>query len=116
MSTQQSEVLILAQFSPAACALKLRELGDDSLADEFGQPPDEEGLGLWAIERPLRPWQHISHNFGFIAPDVKADYVPIGSAGRITEQPSLIGKRIKIKLFRIFVAEYPGSGEHTILF
>jgi hypothetical protein len=121
MNDKNSGLRVIGSYSASECARKLRELGDEKLAREFDEVAAHEkggtGLGIFGIKRKkLRPWMHISHNFGFIAPLTNGNHLSIVPAGSIDNQPSLIGMRLIVTLNRLFVAEYPGSGEHRVLF
>lgn len=60
-----------------------------------------------------KPWSHISHVFGYIPPGMGK--VPIQSSGSVQPDETLIGARIVVRIDRIYVEEYPGFGEHSIL-
>lgn len=62
-------------------------------------------------------WKHTSHAFGFIPKSTQnlASY-KIQNATTITPDPSLKNAAIKIKLDRLVATDYPGKGEHSVLF
>jgi hypothetical protein len=72
----------------------------------------------WPGTNNPKPWQFGSHAFGFIP---KTDSNPGGTLGiqdasEISPDDSLKNSRIKIVLNRLRVFDYPGSGNHQILF
>jgi hypothetical protein len=83
----------------------LREMGDPDAADKFK-------MGA------IAPWQHTQHNYGYVQADQQDGngMCPVTHAGRIAPDLTLIDKRIKVTLDRLRVADYPGGGEHEILF
>jgi len=121
MSDQFPELRVIGSYSPSDCAQKLRELGDEQRAREFDQlAADEEGgrsLGIFGIRKKKPPaYMFISHNFGFIAPAPTDKHLGIAPAGTFNGQSGLAGLRLNVTLNRLFIAEYPGAGEHKVLF
>ncbi|WP_075220683.1 hypothetical protein [Acuticoccus yangtzensis] len=99
---------------------------DDEIADfleilgDYGgaQELRDAGVRPQGLARLLgKPWIHTAHVFGFID-GAKADEarVPIVPASEAECDPSLIGSQIKVTLDAFQIAEYPGSGQHTVLF
>lgn len=78
----------------------------------------EAGIRGQGIARLLgKPWTHTSHVFGYIEEGHSSDArVPIMPAFAAEPDPSLIGSQIKVTLDAFQVAEYPGFGQHTVLF
>src|SRR6266508_1489523 len=112
---------VLGRLPPDKAAARLRELGEDAAAAQLEQAGagDVAAKGLFDIEWPFqdRAWQHTAHAFGYIpvaAPG--AGPVAITFAGNLTADEALRGARIKITLHALRVADYPGGGEHRILF
>jgi hypothetical protein len=112
---------VLGAMSATGAAAKLRELGEDEDAEELlesaGMPPTGYGTrGGWSLLKP-KPFQHTAHAFGYLAPAAPgSDLLPILHAGNMNADASLQGARLKITLDQLRVADYPGSGEHQVLF
>lgn len=62
-----------------------------------------------------KAYSHTGMIVGFVPQDDHSRDREILGASRITAQPELIGKPIKITLDKFHVASYPGLGKHTIL-
>lgn len=124
LSNWMNDLPVIGKWDPEDVAGKLRELGEDELADEVeavaGPVTRNTSTyrsfwdGLWP--KP-KAWQHTSHVFGYLAPSSSGDEtLAIQHAGNINADPRLRNSRIKITLDRLRVAEYPGSGIHRVLF
>lgn len=61
-------------------------------------------------------WKYTTHQFGYIHPFDKPGPTEIKSVGEIGKDDTLVSQRIDIHLNRLRVFEYPGSGQHRILF
>lgn len=102
-----------------AAAEKLREVGEDEVADELldaaTEGPSAFGIltGLRLRSDPL--WRHTSHAFGYLPPDAGQDVALIG-AHSVAGDTSLSGATIKVTLDQLRIADYPGRGTHCILF
>lgn len=72
------------------------------------------GWGFWKT----RLYMHTQHTFGYIpSGHVAADEtIPIQNAGTVTPDQSLIGESVTVALDRMMIQDYPGRGEHTVLF
>lgn len=114
---------VIGKLAPEQVAAKLREVGDAevahtievSSAKRLRGSPMEYNKNWWPFQD--KPWQHTSHAFGFIAPQLpSSDSIPILHAGNISPDKTLRNARIKITLDRMHVAQYPGRGTHYILF
>jgi hypothetical protein len=82
----------------------------DALSKELGEEGSEvtpKGLGT-------EPWEHTYHHFGFIGIDRQEGFRNIVPAHAIDADPKL--RRIDIRLDRLSVYDYPGSGRHFVLF
>jgi len=67
--------------------------------------------------RKPKAYEHTSHAYGYFPPGQPSEkFVQIKHAGNIEADSQLINRRINVKLDRIRVADYPGGGEHLILF
>ena len=121
------DVPVVGKMAPADAAVKLREVGETDLADALEGAAAEttyeaytmgdERVSPWSRLFAPRPWQHLAHTFGHLAPaEPGDDPLPIRQAGNIPADKWLKGKRIKITLDRLRVADYPGGGEHHVLF
>lgn len=85
----------------------LQRIGDAAEAEYFVPQPGGQSFG------PRRPWQCAGVVLGFI---------PRGYTGKtvhgiatVQADRSLINQRIKITLDKVYVANYPGFGEHEVL-
>jgi hypothetical protein len=110
---------VLGALPPEEAAGKLRALGDDDSAERLEDSAPETlsfGGGFsWPFQD--KPWQHTAHAFGYLAPvPPGGPPQPIQYAGNIAPDLSLQNGRIKITLDRLRAAEYPGKGEHQVLF
>lgn len=115
-----SDLTPLGKLSPQQAAVKLREVGEDALADKLEDTTTREAPA-YAVELrwPFRDkaWQHTAHAFGYLAPTGSSQKMrEIRHAGSIRADPELKGKRIKITLGGLRVADYPGGSTHHILF
>jgi hypothetical protein len=107
-------------MSSEQAAAKLREVGEDEAAAimEQVQSTNQETFGLldWFRGRD-RAWQHAAHAFGYLAPtELSGDILPIRHVGDIYADGTLKNTQIKITLDGLRVADYPGNGDHRILF
>ena len=112
------DIRVIGELPPRRVASKLRQMGDSGTADEISQhiatTKRAEPLFGWG---PPKPWQHTSHQFGYIALQTSSstDPQPIHYAGAIAADQSLRNNRINIYIDRLRVYDYPGSGTHNIL-
>jgi hypothetical protein len=113
---------------PALEAIKkLEELGDkDDVKDikkALKASPDKnvelEDLTFAAPSGP-KLYQYATQIFGFIPATAMtatgSNMLDVTDAGFITGDDTLKGKTIKVTLDRLRVADYPGDGEHLVLF
>lgn len=85
--------------------------------------PQEFGIGStvtdWVRENLTADaaWKHTDNLYGFIpthaTPDGPIEIKPIQKAPK---SPGLIGRGLRVTLDRLYVADYPGSGVHHVLF
>lgn len=70
-------------------------------------------INIWKHKQ----WNNTGHAFGFI-PLVEKNkrYISISYAGKIEPDLTLKNKRIKLTMGQLRVADYPGNGNHLILF
>jgi hypothetical protein len=113
---------VLGKLPPAQAAAKLREVGENKIADTLEAAKDTRDFQTFgAFSRFLHfqntQWQHTAHAFGYLKPSPPgSEPLTIRHAGNIEADPTLRNSRIKISLDRLRVADYPGSGTHRILF
>ncbi len=113
---------VLGALPPAEAAAKLREVGEDDLADAVDAAPQAAPATYGVLSRigigGDRAWLHTAHAVGFLAPapGPGSGLLPIRHAASITPDHGLKGGRIKITLDGLRVADYPGRGMHRILF
>jgi hypothetical protein len=115
-----ADLMILGRMPPKDAAAKLREIGDEESAialEAVGQEQREVfGIFDWFQGKP-KAWQHTAHTFGFLPPiETGENPLPILYAGNMKADPSLKNARVKITLNGLRVADYPGTGNHRILF
>jgi hypothetical protein len=113
------DVPVIGALPPEAMAAKLRELGQDELAElALEVPPTQSfGAGWRPFGRAPQAWQHTAHTFGFVAAGAATgDPIPVRHAGVIAADETLRNARIRITLDRLRVADYPGRGLHRVLF
>jgi hypothetical protein len=70
-----------------------------------------EFFGWWTD----RPWKHTSYQIGYIAPGSSKEPKAIAYPGAIAPDLSLKNGQINIRLDRLRIFDYPGSGMHNIL-
>ena len=112
---------VLGALPPEQAAARLRQVGEEEAATALEEAAAEAGEVSFArgFRWPFgnRPWQHTAHTYGYLAPAPPgAGPLPIESAGAIAADETLRGARLRITLDHLRVADYPGSGEHRILF
>jgi len=113
---------VIGNLPPADAAAKLREIGEDEIADAMmtsspGAPPTYGLLPRLGIGHE-RAWLHTAHAIGYLAPvdGPRSGLLPIRHAANITPDVTLKGAQIKLTLDGLRVADYPGRGVHHILF
>lgn len=108
------EQLSLGNRTDEEIADFLESLGDIEGAREMR----EAGIRAQSMARLLgKPWIHTSHVFGYIEEGCRSEArAPIMSALAAAPDRSLVGSQIKVTLDAFQIAEYPGFGQHTVLF
>ena len=113
---------VIGSLPPREAAAKLREIGEDEIAEALASAPRAAAatyglLSRLGISRD-RAWSHTAHAIGYLGPVESAEsgLLPIRSAGNIASDEALKGARIKLTLDTVRVADYPGRGMHRILF
>lgn len=114
------ELPVLGQMPANEAATKLRDVGEDELADALlaarhDDPATSYGLPGW---RRDRAFCHTGHAIGHLAlhPGPHPGPLPIHHAGAIAPDPSLRDERVTVTLDALHVADYPGRGPHRVLF
>ncbi len=114
---------VIGRLATEEKAELLRELGDAATADELiaSLPAAETksilGGGGVFMPRTPKPWEHTGHTFGFLpAAPPSGKPLPLFNAGQIEPNPTLRGAAVTVRLDKLRVANYPGKGEHRILF
>jgi hypothetical protein len=115
-----ADLTVIGRMPATHAAAKLREIGDEeaAIALETVSKGQREVFGIldWFRGEP-KAWQHTAHAFGFLPPiEPGEDPLPILHAGNMKADTSLKNARVKITLNGLRVAEYPGAGNHRILF
>jgi len=116
-----SQLPVIGSLPAAEAAAKLREVGEDDLADAVGaapQAPETYGVLSRIGIGGDRGWLHTAHAVGFLAPAAgrAPGLLPVRHAAGITPDHGLRGGRVKVTLDGVRVADYPGRGVHRILF
>ena len=113
---------VIGDLPPDVAAAKLREVGEDEIAEALEKAPETTrstfgALSFFGIGRD-RAWQHTAHAVGYLGPadGPQAGLQEIQHAGNIAPHENLKGGRIKLTLDRLRVADYPGRGTHHVLF
>lgn len=104
----------LGYLSDLELADYLEGIGDEDAARVFRQT-GAKGQSVARLRGAA--YAHTAHVFGFI-PDGSSHQArqPIMPAASVDADQSLMGSRIKVTLDGFRVAEYPGLGQHTVLF
>jgi hypothetical protein len=115
---------VIGQLPADDAADKLREIGDDELADQLagatvpGARSGARTYGLLPTPGSSRrgAFLHTAHTIGYLAPATgETGLLPLCHAASITPDSTLDGARIKVTLDGLRVADYPGRGAHRIL-
>ena len=111
------DIEVIGRLPPEQTAAKLREL-EEGEAPERSQSDLSGVIEKGLFDRTPKPWQHTSHQFGYIPPSNAGVSHPqmIRHAGNMAADQSLKNGRINIHLDRLRVQEYPGRGGHQVLF
>ena len=113
---------VIGELPPEVAAVKLREVGEDELAQALAEAPEAApeafGVPAWLRIGGDRAWQHTAHAVGYLAPAAgpQAGLLEIQHAGNIAPDEGLKGARVKLTLDGLRVADYPGRGMHRVLF
>jgi hypothetical protein len=97
---------VIGELSGPALQKKLQEMGHPIPPATSGSP---KKAGWWT---GTGAWKHTTHQFGHIAPSTR----DIKGVDEIEADKNLANQRIDILLNRLRIFEYPGSGQHRILF
>jgi len=103
-------IKVIGELPSTELKQTLQDLGVQPAPARRGGPVR---AGWWAS---TGAWKHTTHQFGYIAPSGNPGAKQIKSIGDIKADKSLANKRINIHLNYLRVFEYPGSGQHRILF
>ena len=117
-----ARLAVIGELPPHAAAVKLREAGENEIAQALEEAPEAAptsygALSFLGIGRD-RAWQHTAHTIGYLAPAVspQAGLLEIAHAGNIAPDETLKGARIRLTLDGLRIADYPGRGRHRVLF
>lgn len=113
------EVPLVSRMSPADAAERLREMGEAETAAVLERRSAEgnltETFRLFG-RRELPAYLHTAHTLGFVPARHSGDEVGIHHASDISADEALRGQRLNITLNGLRVADYPGTGQHHVLF
>jgi hypothetical protein len=113
---------VIGNLPPDLAAAKLREVGEDEIAQALADAPELAPASYGVLSRfgigRDRAWQHTAHAIGYLAPvdGPQTSLLEIQQAGNIASDEALKGSRIKLTLDGLRVADYPGRGTHRVLF
>jgi hypothetical protein len=113
---------VLGRLPAEKAAEKLREVGEDELADTLEADYRDAEATTYALPRVRlrrdRAFRHTGHAIGHLAPSSSphTGTLAINHAGSIAPDHSLMGQRITVTLDALHVADYPGRGPHRVLF
>lgn len=112
--TKFDDQLSVGHLNNEDLAIYLEEIGDF----EGARVLQEAGARGQSLARMMgRKWAYTAHVFGFIEEgDAGTEPLAIVPAASIAADPDLVGSRIKVTLDVFRIAEYPGLGQHTVLF
>ena len=116
------ELPVLGRLPVDEAAAKLREVGEDELADTLQAARHNATPTMYALAglrlRRDRAFRHTGIAIGYLAPraGTHVDLLAIHHAGSIAADPSLRGKPITVRLDALHVADYPGPSPHRVLF
>ena len=117
-----AQLPVIGRLPPSEAAAKLREVGEDKIADVL-ETSGQEAPATYGLLSRLgiggdRAWLHTAHAVGYLAPVAGSGsgLLPIRHAADIAADDGLIGARVKVTLDGLRVADYPGRGMHRILF
>nr|MBK7064150.1 hypothetical protein [Deltaproteobacteria bacterium] len=104
--------VVIGRMPPREVAARLRAMGDVKGADAIEDALATQGTSEKAFSLFLpKPWGYREHKYGYIGPGGGA----IAPAGGVTADAALTGAQLDVSLNRLFLQEYPGFGEHTVL-
>lgn len=113
---------VIGDLPPDVAAAKLREVGEDEIAQALEEAPEAAPTTFGVLSRfgigRDRAWQHTAHAIGYLAPaeGPQTGLLEITHAGNIAADEALKGARIRLTLDGLRVADYPGRGRHRVLF
>ena len=111
----------IGELPPQDAAAKLREVGEDELADaletaQYKVTADSTKFGILEdLRLRPQPWLH-PHIFGYSVPELNNAELSIQSASDINADHTLQNTSIQIILKQMYVEAYPGGGTHQIFF
>lgn len=103
-------IRLIGELPQAELEKALQDLGVQPAPTEHGGPIR---ASWWAS---TGAWKWSTHQFGYISPSGNSASKEIKSVGEIQADKTLVDQRIDIHLNRLRVFEYPGPGQHRILF
>lgn len=113
------EVPVIARMPPTEAAERLREMGDAETAARLeGRAAASNATGTFGLfgRGEPRAYLHTAHTLGFVPAGHARHDVDIQHASEIAADESLRGQRLNITLNGLRVADYPGAGQHQVLF
>jgi hypothetical protein len=107
---------VIGNYSMKDATVLKSIINDNDLDEAIFSTAFDEDLKLEDVDRLKNVWKFTSHSFGFIPPTAAGNSnIDILNAHSIVPDLSLKGAKIKVTLDRLYVKDYPGKGEHSIL-
>jgi hypothetical protein len=119
LASNLESIPVIGALPPRQMAAKLRRMGDSGTADEIiarsrarGEKAQLLGFG------PPPAWKHTNYQFGYVPllPEGSTKPMPIQFGGAVAADQGLKNSRINVHLDRLRAYQYPGGGEHSVLF
>lgn len=105
----------IGELPESDAAAKLRELGDDQLADELAAAAAGGSRVAFSgfLDGLFNRFMKTTHLCGFLPAEGDDSILPVT---RVEPDRGLVSQPLKITLDGLHVARYPGGGEHRLLF
>ncbi len=107
-----ADLKVIGEYDDQEIVSKLQEMGDSSV-----EPQAKSVESILNMFNSLeQPWKHTTHEVGYIAPHQPgAKKQEIQDPSAIPADTTLKNSRINIRLDRLRIFKYPGSGIHNVL-
>jgi hypothetical protein len=117
-STWFEDLPVIGRMPAQRAANKLLEVGEDKAAAEVLTRAGAKGTAFGPLDWLKRPWASPTHTFGHVsAGELKPNQnVDVQNVSALTPDPSLKDTPLTISLGCLAIADYPGGGNHKVLF